>query len=242
MAKVEILMKKRVILIFAFVIVLASVSFAAADESGFFTINIFNSPKSQIHTEISNSTIMGQTNYTNSKAVENITSTNSTLTININGQNLTITDQGDSLTINSSNQTPTPASTANPTHTAISTPTTTPQPLLSVTFIKYALNHSPLGNGTQYDFYVTVGVPTSLNYPWGKNVTHEKIGQALIPIATKYNLLTNTYNGFTTATWQNRVVVDGENNFSLWSNTPLTQDQIQSLTSDLYDAFSTAMK
>ena len=75
----------------------------------------------------------------------------------------------------------------------------------------------------------------------GKNVTHEKLGQALIPLASKYNLTTSNYNGFTTAAWQNMVVVDGENTFSLWSSVTLTQDQIQSLTSDLYDAFSTAM-
>ena len=160
-----------------------------------------------------------------------MTLTNSTLTLNVNGQNITITDQGGNITINAPNQTPT-------------TPTSTdmPQPLLSVTFIKYGPNHSPIGNGTQYDFNVTVNVPTSLNYPWGKNVTHEKLGQALIPLASKYNLATNNYSGFTTAAWQNIVVVDGENTFSLWSTTPLTQDQIQLLTSDLYDVFSTAMK
>jgi hypothetical protein len=116
-----------------------------------------------------------------------------------------------------------------------------PQPLLSVTFIKYGPNHSAVGNGTQYDFNVTVSVPTSLNYPWGKNVTHEKLGQALIPIATKYDLVTNSRNGYATATWQNMVVVNGENTFSLWSITPLTQDQIKSLTRDLYNAFYTAM-
>jgi hypothetical protein len=171
-----------------------------------------------------------------------VTLTNSTLTLNVNGQNITITDQGGNITINSPNQTPTATPTINPTPTAMPTPTATPQPLLSVTFIKYGPNHSPIGNGTQYDFNVTVSAPTSLNYPWGKNVTHEKLGQALIPLASKYNLATSNYNGFTTAAWQNMVVVDGENTFSLWSSTTLTQDQIQSLTSDLSDAFSTAMK
>ena len=225
---------------------MASVSLVAADEAGIVTINIFNSPNSQLNTDISNSTVEGQTNYTNSKATENVTLTNSTLTLNVNGQNITITDQGGNITINAPNQTPTttptPTPTINPTPTSTPTSTDMPQPLLSVTFIKYGPNHSPIGNGTQYDFNVTVNVPTSLNYPWGKNVTHEKLGQALIPLASKYNLATNNYSGFTTAPWQNIVVVDGENTFSLWSTTPLTQDQIQLLTSDLYDVFSTAMK
>jgi hypothetical protein len=240
------LKKKRIILASAFIIILASVSLVAADEAGIVTINIFNSPSTQLHTDILNSTIEGQTNYTNSQAIENVTLTNSTLTLNVNGQNITVTDQGGNITINSPNQTPTATPTItptiNPTPTTNPTSTATLQPLLSVTFIKYGPNHSPLGNGTQYDFNVTVNVPTSLNYPWGKNVTHEKLGQALIPLASKYNLVTSNYNGFTTAAWQNMVVVDGENTFSLWSSVTLTQDQIQSLTSDLYDAFSSAMK
>ena len=238
--------KKRIILVSAFIIILASVSLVAANEAGIVTINIFNSPSTQLHTDILNSTIEGQTNYTNSQAIENVTLTNSTLTLNVNGQNITVTDQGGNITINSPNPTPTATPTItptiNPTPTATPTPTTITQTHLSVTFIKYGPNHSPIGNGTQYDFNVTVNVSTSLNYPWGKNVTHEKLGQALIPLASKYNLATSNYNGFTTAAWQNMVVVDGENTFSLWSTTILTQDQIQSLTSDLYDAFSTAMK
>ena len=223
---------------------MATVSLVAADEAGIVTINIFNSPNSQIYTDISNSTIEGQTNYTNSQAVENVTLTNSTLTLNLNGQNITITDQGGNITIDAPNQTPTspptPSPTINPptpTPTATPTITASSQPLLSVTFIKFGPNHSPIGNGTQYDFNVTVSVPSSLNYPWGKNVTHEKLGQTLIPLASKYNLSTSNYNGFATAKWQNMVVVAGENTFSLWSNDLLTLDQIQSLTSDLYDAF-----
>jgi hypothetical protein len=169
------------------------------------------------------------------------------LTLNLNGQNITITDQGDNITINSPTQTPTP--TATPTLTATVTPapiataTATPAPVapLSVTFISYGPNHSPIGNGTQYDFNVTVNAPTSLNYPWGKNVTHDKLGQALVPLTAKYSLVTSNSSGFTTAAWQNRVVVDGENTFSLWSITPLTNGQIQSLTIDLYNAFTTAM-
>jgi len=243
------LKKKRIILASAFIIILASVSLVAADEAGIITINIFNSPNSQIHTDISNSTIEGQTNYTNSQAIENVTLTNSTLTINVNGQNITITDQGGNIAVNSPNQTPTSTPTPTPTinpptpiPTATPTLTASPQPLMSVTFIKYGPNHSPIGNGTQYDFNVSVNVPTSLNYPWGKNVTHEKLGQELIPLASKYNLVTSNYNGFTTAKWQNMVIVAGENIFSLWSNDILTPDQIQSLTSDVYDAFSSVMK
>ena len=103
----EDLKKKRIILALAVILVLASVGLVAADEAGIFTINIFNSPNPTNHaTEISNSTIQGQTNYTNSQAVENITLANSTLTLNVNGQNITITDQGDNITINSPNQTP----------------------------------------------------------------------------------------------------------------------------------------
>jgi hypothetical protein len=170
------------------------------------------------------------------------------LTLNINGQNITITDQGENITINTSNQTltltPTSIPTANPTPTATHNPTPTPKPLLTVTFPTSRPNTGIMvsGNATMYDFSVNVGVPTSLNYPWGENVTHEKLGHALIPLVGKYNLATNNYNGFTTATWQDIPIVDGKNTFSLWSTTPLTQDQIQSLTSDLYDAFSTVMK
>ena len=249
--------KKRAVLAFAFIVVFAFVGLVAADQAGISNINVFNSPSTQLRTEITNSTIQGQTNYTNSQAVENITLTNSTLTLNINGQNITITDQGSNITINSPNQTPTPISTPTPipapttnptptstvTATPTPTPTATPAPaaLLSVTFIGYGPNHSPIGNGTQYDFNVTVNTPTSLNYPWGKNVTHDKLDQALIPLSAKYNLVTSSSSGFTTAAWQNMVVVAGENTFSLWSNTPLTQDQIQSLTTDLYNAFTNAM-
>jgi hypothetical protein len=92
------IMKRKFVLVIAIIIVFATVGLVAADEAGIFTINIFNSPNSQIYTDISNSTIQGQTNYTNSNALENITLTNSTLTLNINGQNITITAQGDNLT------------------------------------------------------------------------------------------------------------------------------------------------
>ena len=68
------------------------------------------------------------------------------------------------------------------------------------------------------------------------------LGQALIPLAAKYNLVTRNSSGFTTAAWQNMVVVDGENTFSLWSITPLTTDQINTLTSDLQHMFSWMVK
>ena len=145
--------KKKIIFASAFIIILASVSLVAADEAGIVTINIFNSPSTQLHTDILNSTIEGQTNYTNSQAIENVTLSNSTLTLNVNGQNITVTDQGGNITINLPNQTPTATPTITP--TIKPTPTTNPtstatlQPLLSVTFIKYGPNHNPLGNGTQ---------------------------------------------------------------------------------------------
>lgn len=251
MTLVKILKKKRIILASAFIIILASVSLVAADEAGIFNINIFNSPNSQIHTDISNSTIEGQTNYTNSQAIENITLTNSTLTLNINGQNVTITERDGNMTIDRPNQTPAPRPTSTPTPTPTHTPTATSTPaptstattiptsgIVSVTFIGSGPNRSPVGNGTQYDFNVTVGMPTSLNYPFGKNITHDILGQALMPLATKYDLTTRNIGNVTTGAWQNMVVVAGENTFSLWSNTPLTLDQRQNLTSDLQNMFA----
>jgi hypothetical protein len=244
-------MKKRAILVFALIIVLTTVGLVAAEEAGIFTINIFNSPNSQIHTDISNSTIEGQTNYTNSQAVENITLTNSTLTININGENLTITEQDGNMTIDRPNQTPAPSPSSNPTPTSTHTPTATATSaptstvtitptsgIVSVTFISSGPNRSPVGNGTQYDFNVTVGIPTSLNYPFGKNITHDILGQALMPLATKYNLTTRNTGNVTTGAWQNMVVVAGENTFSLWSTIPLTLDQRQNLTTDLQNMFT----
>jgi hypothetical protein len=117
------IMKRKLVLVIAVIILFATLGFVAADEALIFTINIFNSSNSQIYADISNSTIQGQTNYTNSNALENITLTNSTLTLNINGQNITITSQGDSLTINTPNQTATQSPNSNNT------------PLLSVSFL-----------------------------------------------------------------------------------------------------------
>ena len=235
--------KKHAVLAFAFIVVFATAGLVAADQAGIFNINIFNSPSAQLHTEITNSTIQGQTNYTNSQAVENITLTNSTLTLNINGQNITITDQDGNTTIQTPSPTPTPTPTATatpiPSATATPTPTAAPTPsLVSVTFIGSGPNHSPVGNGTQYDFNVTVAVSTSLNYPFGKNVTHEILGQALMPLATEYNLYTRTANGTTSGAWQDMVVVAGENTFSLWSSTPLTNEQTTALTADLQNMFT----
>ena len=112
---------KKAIFIIALIDLLATVS-VAADETGIFTINIFNTPNSQITADISNSTIQGQTNYTNSNAIENITLTNSTLTLNVNGQNITTSSQGDDLSVTAPNQSSSPNPTVTPT-------------LLSVTFL-----------------------------------------------------------------------------------------------------------
>jgi hypothetical protein len=60
---------RRFVLIIALIVVLTTVGLVAADEAGIFTINIFNSSNSQIYADISNSTIQGQTNYTNSNAL-----------------------------------------------------------------------------------------------------------------------------------------------------------------------------
>jgi hypothetical protein len=237
------LKKKHVILTLAVIAVLASVSLVAADEAGIFTLNIFNSPNSQLTTNISNSSITAQTNYTNSQAAENITLTNSTLTLNVNGQNITITDQNGDVTVQTPVPTWSPPAIPTPTPTlSPPTPVPTASPLPPATQVKVAFigsgpSHSPIGNGTQYDFNVTLNVPTSFNYPFGKNVSHTVLGQALIPIASKFMLVTSNSSGFQTAAWQNTVVVDGENTFSLWSTAPLTPYQTSDLTTDLQNMF-----
>jgi hypothetical protein len=226
--------KKKLILVIAIIAVLASVGLVAADEAGIVTINIFNSPNSQINTTISNSTIQGETNYTNSQAYQNITLTNSTLTLNVNGQNVTISSDGNGLIVTGPNQN--------------STVTPNPEPTLSVVFLNSGSHqHSVIlsGNTTtiQYDFNITVNVPTSFNYPFGKSASHEKINQALLPLVTKYNLVTNSYHdNETNVQWMNFQVVDGENTFSLFSYNVLSIEQLNSLTIDLFNAFTIAMQ
>ncbi len=216
---------------------LATVGVVAANETGIFTINIFNSPQSQLTTNVSNSTVQGQTTYTDSQAVENVTLTNSTLTLNINGQTITITDQGNTIVVGSQNQNVTinnPGATATP----------VPKPLLTVSYLGIGSEGFQFGNGTQYTFNVTVGVPTSMNYPWGKNVSHVDVSQALLPYADKYDLVRRTSNDSEAQCprWLDKQVVDGENEFSLFSYSQLSEAQIQALTSDLFNAFTVAMQ
>ncbi|MCL4429230.1 MAG: hypothetical protein M1167_00610 [Chloroflexi bacterium] len=160
------------------------------------------------------------------------------MTLNVNGQTITITDQGNTIVIGSENQNV----------TVKTNPTATPTSVvpLTVTFLQAGTNkHSIItGNATyyEYDFNVTINVPTSLNYPFGKSVTHEKLSQALAPLVSQYHLATQNSDGVTSAQWVNMVVVDGENNFSLFSYDQLTFDQTQSLTHDLFDAFTIAMQ
>jgi hypothetical protein len=226
-------MNKKLVVI-ALIIVLASVGFVAADEAGVITININNNSKGQVNLNVSNSTIQGQTNYTVSQANENITLNNSTLTLNVNGQNITISSQGNSLVVTTQNQTV----ALNP----------NPQPLLSVSFLgsqPTTTNSIVSGNGTiEYDFNVTVNVPTSMNYPFGVNVTHSELSRALLPLVDKYNLVVNNYNGngnITSALWVDMPIVDGMNTFSLFSYQQLNAAQTESLTNDLFNAFTLAM-
>ena len=52
------------------------------------------------------------------------------------------------------------------------------------------------GNGTiEYDFNVTVNVPTGMNYPFGVNATSSEISRALLPLVDRYNLVANNFNG-----------------------------------------------
>ncbi len=223
-------MKKRSIAIVLIFIIIAVLSVVAANEAGIITINIFNSSSSQVYTNISNSTIEGQTNFTNSQAAQNITLTNSTLTLNINGQNITIYSQGDKLIISSQGQ----SMIINP-------------DLLYVAFIKSQSNqHGVFANAAiQYDFNITVTVPTSMNFLFGRNVTHSALNNVLMPLADRYNLQTRNETDGTSTTkvvmWTAMPIVNGENLFSLFSNETLSNDQIQSLTNDLYNAFTVAM-
>jgi len=225
-------MKKK-LLVIALVIVLATVSLVAADETGIITFNIINSSDTQVGINVSNSTIEGQTNYTNSQAMENITLTNSTLTLNVNGQNITISSQGGNLSINTQNQTV--ASNPNP------------RPLLTVSFLgSQPTTHSIVSaNGTiEYDFNITVSIPTSMNYPFGVNATSSQVSQALLPLVDKYNLVVNNFNGngnITSALWVDKPIVDGMNTFCLFSYDQFNSTQVGALTNDLFNAFTLAM-
>jgi hypothetical protein len=105
---------KKKLLVTALIIVLASVSFVAADEAGVITFNIFNSSDSQVNVNVSNSTVQDQIIYTNSQATQNITLNNSTLTLNINGQNITIISQDGNLVVLTPNQTSASSSNQRP--------------------------------------------------------------------------------------------------------------------------------
>ena len=84
-----------------------------------------------------------------------------------------------------------------------------------------------------------------MNFPFGKAVTHDVLSNALLPLVSKYNLATQTVpRNVTTvasAQWVNMQVAGGENRFSLFSQDNLTNEQIQALTADLYNAFNLAM-
>ena len=224
---------KKKLLVIALIIVLVSVSFVAADEAGVITFNIFNSSGRQVNVNVSNSTVQGQTNYTNSQAMENISLTNSTLTINVNGQNITIISQDGNLIVSAPNQTVIQNSNQ--------------RPLLSVAFLgsKSPPKRGIVGNDSvEYDFNVTVSVPTSMNYPFGAIVTHLGVSQMLLPLVGKYNLV--VYNlpleNLTSAQWTDEPIVDGMNTFSLFSHNQLNSAQVAALTIDLYNAFTIAMK
>ncbi len=100
-------------------------------------------------------------------------------------------------------------------------------------------------NATQYDFNVTVTVPTSLNFPLGENATSSAINRALEQLLDKYDLLSlnRTVDGSTivTAAWTDEYVVDGKSIFSLYSKETFTADTIESLTKDLFNSLTDAM-
>jgi hypothetical protein len=234
-------MKKRLIII-ALIAVLACVGLVAADEAGIISINIVNSSNSKVGVNVSNSTIQAQTNFTNSQAWENITLTNSTLTLNVNGQNITISSHSGNIVVSTQNQTV----AANPNS----------PPFLSVSFLASeptTQNSALAGNGSiEYDFNVTVSVPTSMNFPFGVNATHTELNHALLPLIDKYDLVTMNYpneNGNGTGTtgtiksalWIDEPIVSGMNNFSLFSYEQLNATQIEAFTNDLFNAFTLAM-
>jgi hypothetical protein len=232
-------MKKRFIII-ALTAVLACLGLVTADEAGIVSINIVNSSNSKVGVNVSNSTIQAQTNFTNSQAWENITLTNSTLTLNVNGQNITISSHSGNEVVSTQNQTV----AVNPNS----------PPNLSVSFLASeptsTKNPAFAGNGSiEYDFNVTVSVPTSINFPFGVNATHNRLNLALLPLVDRYNLVTMNYpigngNGTgttTSALWIDELIVSGMNNFSLFSYEQLNATQIEAFTNDLFNAFTLAM-
>ena len=119
---------------------------------------------------------------------------------------------------------------------------------LTVSFLKSGLPTVAAGisdnNVTEYDFNITVTVPTGMNFPFGANATHTAITQALIPLVSKYDRETNNYPGNTTivsALWVDMPIVDGENTFSLFSYQQLDSAHVTSLTNDLFNVFAVAM-
>jgi hypothetical protein len=66
-----------------------------------------------------------------------------------------------------------------------------------------------------------------------------------MPLVSEYNLATRTdfQNGSnaTVASWIDMPIVGGENRFSLFSQDNLNNEQVRSLTADLYNAFNLAM-
>ena len=124
-----------------------------------------------------------------------------------------------------------------------------PPPPLTVTFI--GSKPAPPGlirigeTDIEYEFNVTVTVPTSMNFPLGEKATPSAISHALMPLLGKYNLLAlnRTYDGstITTAAWSDEPIVEGKSIFSLYSNETFTAATVESLTNDLFNALTDAM-
>ena len=98
----------------------------------------------------------------------------------------------------------------------------------------------------EYDFNVTVSVPTGFNFPFGANASSLQISTALIPLVGTFNLVTmyHSYseNGnLTSAMWVDKPIVGGMSTFCLFSYDQLDSTQIQSLTNDLFNALTAAM-
>ena len=67
-------------------------------------------------------------------------------------------------------------------------------PQLSVSFIKSSSEQNFVeGDATEYDFQVKVNVPSSMNFPFGKQATVTTINSALKPLLDKYDLITGDY-------------------------------------------------